>query len=98
MKASAKAVMNLGVELPNCYNSAPWGYWEDTFQIMCEEMELSKAPAVNAAIDDLDPIEQMAIHHKHLYAVFKFHRHDLEDIYQKGRDRLAVVLPQRGIY
>lgn len=76
----------------------PWGYWEDTSQLEYEAMEYGKAEAVNAAIDDLPTIQQMAVYHKHLAAVFVFKRHDLDEQYCAARQALRVVLPARSVY
>lgn len=99
MKASAENVMELGYPKKSVgLRTEPWGYWEDTFDLMCDEVEWGKAEAVNAAIDDLEQSQQMSIYHKHLYAVFRFNRLDLEHVYQAARDTLAIVLPRKAIY
>lgn len=67
------------------------------FEGMLEEMETRHAEAVNAAIQGLTPVEQCAISHVHLAAVFRG-RAPMEQTYENARYTLRVVLPQRGIY
>lgn len=99
MKEPARHVMQLGYPgRAHGLRSEPWGYWEHTFDEMCDEAEWAKADGVNAAIDSMDTQHQMSIYHKHLYAVYKFSRLDLEAIYQQARDILGVELPKRLIY
>ena len=76
----------------------PWGYWEDTAQHEYEAMEYSKAEAINAAIDELPTIQQMAVYHKHYAAVFTLKRLDLDDQYWYARQTLRVALPARSVY
>ena len=99
MKESSRHVMRLGYpgRASACHAEA-WGYWPHTADENFEKSEANKAEAINAAIDDLSSAEQMSIYHKHLYAVFRFARLDVDEVYQQARDRLAVVLPRRLIY
>ena len=73
------------------------GGYSQTFEDMVEAVDNRVAEAVNAAIEGLAPVEQCAISHTHLHAVYRF-REPVTAIYQRARDRLAVVLPARGIY
>lgn len=99
MHEPTEKVMELGYpeQATGCHVD-PWGYWEDTSALQLEAMEYAKAESVNAAIDDLEPLHRMAIHHKHLAAVFAFHRANLDDQYWEARQALRVVLPGRSIY
>lgn len=99
MRESADQVFGLGypAQATGCHVE-PWGYWEDTSQLEYEAMEYSKAEAVHAAIDDLPTLQQMAVYHKHLAAVYVFKRTDLEAEYCAARQTLRVVLPQRAVY
>jgi hypothetical protein len=99
MKASAKSEMRLGYPKKVAgFINKPAGYWEHTFGEMCDQVEEAKAEAVNAAIEDLETAQQMAVYHKHLFAVFKFERLDVESVYQKAREALAVMLPKRTVW
>ncbi len=99
MLTPAKDVMELGYPktATGCH-SEPWGYWEHTFQDECDAMEYGKAEAVNAAIDDLETLQQMAIYHRHLAAVYHFRRSNLEEVYCAARLMLGKILPSRGVY
>jgi hypothetical protein len=99
MHEPADKVMGLGYPgvATGCHGE-PWGYWEDTSQHEYEAMEYGKAEAVNAAIEDLAPMERLAVFHEHLSAVFTFKRASLEDCYYAARQTLRVWLPSRGIY
>lgn len=99
MSESPAQILGLGypAQATGCHPE-PWGYWEDTAQHEYEAMEYSKAEAVNAAIDDLPTVQQMAVYHRHLAAVFVFKRGDLELTYYEARQALRVVLPQRSVY
>lgn len=99
MRETPEKVMGLGYpsKAIGC-DEEPWGYWEHTAQEEYEAMEYGKAEAVNAAIEDLENLQRMAVHHKHLSAVFRFLRADVEDCYGAARQTLLVVLPRRGVY
>lgn len=96
MSPGAKNVMELG--FPNTAAGCVGGGYSTSFDDMVDEADSRSAEAVNAAIDSLEPIQAMAVYHKHLYAVFKFNRADLDTIYNIARDILRVVLPTKGIY
>lgn len=99
MREDSAKVLGLGYpsQAVGCH-AEPWGYWEDTAQLEYEEMEYSKAESVNAVINDLPLIQQMAVYHKHLVAVYRFKRESLEDHYCAARETLRVVLPSRSVY
>ena len=78
--------------------SKAWGYWEDTAAQEYEAMEYGLAEAVNAAIEDLEPLHRIAVHHEHLAAVFSFARADIGECYWAARQALRAVLPMRGVY
>jgi hypothetical protein len=73
------------------------GGYSQSFEDMVEAADSRAAEAVNGAIDSLKPIEQCAILHVHLHAVFRF-REPLEAIYGRAREALRVALPSRGVY
>ena len=73
------------------------GGYSNDFDTMVSDMDTRHAEAVGASIDGLSPIEQCAICHIHLGAVFKA-REPMERVYERARYNLRVVLPQRGIY
>lgn len=73
------------------------GGYSQTFDDMVEAVDARLAESVNAAIDSLPVVEQCAISHKHLWAVYRF-REPVVVVYQRARDALAIVLPARGVY
>src|SRR5687767_5402647 len=86
MRESPAVVLCLGypATATGC-RSEPWGYWEDTSEHEYQQMEYGKSETVNAVIEDLDPPQRLAIHHKHLSAVYRFVRADLEESYYAAR-------------
>lgn len=72
------------------------GYSHD-FDTMLMDMDAHHAESVNAAIDGLRPVEQCAVYHRHLAAVYRF-RLPVEVVYDQARYELRIVLPQRGVY
>jgi hypothetical protein len=73
------------------------GGYSLTFDDMVEAADQRAADAVNAAIESLRPIEQCAVTHIHLFAVYRF-REPVEHVYLAARDTLRIALPARGIY
>jgi hypothetical protein len=73
------------------------GGYSQSFDDMVEAADARSADAVNAAIESLPPIEQCAVTHVHLYAVYRF-REPVEVVYLRARETLRVALPSRGIY
>lgn len=73
------------------------GGYSNTFEDMIDESDRMYAAAVNGAIEGLRAIEQAAIYHFHLAAVYRFGR-PVDGVYENARYSLRVVLPQRGIY
>ena len=74
------------------------GGYSQTFEDMVEAGEARSAEAVNGAIESLKPIEQCAVLHYHLAAVFRFERLNVQEVYQEARYALKVGLPGRGVY
>ena len=73
------------------------GGYSNDFETMIEDADKRAAEAVGASIDDLTTIEQCAVCHIHLGAVFRG-RASMEKTYEAARYQLRVLLPQRGIY
>lgn len=82
---------------PDSATGCVGGGYSQTFEDMVEASEARTVDAVNGAIESLSPIEQCAVLHVHLYAVFRF-RESLEEVYLRARQALKIGLPQRGIY
>lgn len=73
------------------------GGYSQTFDDMLEVADARCAEAVNGAIESLSPIEQMAVNHIHLRAVYRL-REPVHLVYQRARFTLRVALPARGVY
>jgi len=73
------------------------GGYSQSFEDMVEAADARTVEAVNGAIESLSPIEQGAIVHVHLYAVFRF-REPVEEVYARARQQLKIGLPMRGVY
>lgn len=73
------------------------GGYSQTFDDMVEAADRRAADAVNGAVESLPPIEQSAVTHVHLDAVYRFEE-PMEGVYLRARDTLRVALPYRGIY
>lgn len=56
------------------------------------------AIATDAAINDLEPIESCAIHHRYLYAVWRFPRNMLDKIVSRATLRIRIALERKGLF
>lgn len=72
------------------------GGYSLTFEDLIDAADARAAEAVNGAIDSLPPIQQCAVLHVHLRAVYRFR--DLQATYRGAREALRVALPTRGVY
>lgn len=68
-----------------------------TWQDLWDAKERMQIEGVDGAVESLKPIEQCAVFHVHLYAVYRFTR-SVEHIYADALDALALALPRRGVY
>jgi hypothetical protein len=73
------------------------GGYSQTFEDMLEAADARSAEAVNGAVESLSPIEQMAVNHVHLRAVYRL-REPIHRVYSRARFTLRVALPARGVY
>lgn len=69
------------------------------FDAMCDAMERRCAVAMDALVSDLPLAEKVAVHHKHLSAVWRFNRPGatMESVYQSARENLSEGLRRKGI-
>lgn len=70
------------------------GYSTD-FESMCEEADSRSAQAMDAMIESLSAVEQAAIHHRYLHAVYRFPRGGFEQTLQQARERLIAGMSAR---
>ncbi len=68
------------------------------FDGLLEESDRTCAIALNAAIDDLPPIETAAIYHTYLYAVYRFPRGALDAALTRARAALVTKMNRKGLW
>ena len=68
------------------------------FDEMADSEERKMARNVDTIIHDLKPIEVMAIHHKYLYAVYRFPRENLADLLAGAKVKIGASLNKKGIW
>ena len=73
------------------------GGYSQSFEDMWDAKEQRQIEGVDGAVESLEPIQQCAIFHVHLYAVYRFTR-SVDHIYADALDILALALPKRGVY
>ena len=73
------------------------GGYSQSFEDMVDAADSNSAEAVNAAIDGLEGIEQAAVYHIHLEAMYGFVE-PVDCVYARARGQLRVWLPSRGVY
>ncbi|HSQ02645.1 MAG TPA: hypothetical protein VLN59_01340 [Burkholderiales bacterium] len=54
--------------------------------------------ATNAAVEDLAPIEQCAIYHQYLQAMYRFPRGNFDIVLVRAKEHLTVGLPTKGVW
>lgn len=69
-----------------------------SFDDMIETADIAAARAVDAIIDGLAPIEQVAIHHAYLAAVWRSSRVNLAAVLGRAKGKIAAGLRARGFY
>lgn len=68
------------------------------FDDMVEASDRRCAAIVNTIIDDLPSIQQMAIYHQYLAAVFHFGRADLPTLLDAARTKIGASLKAKGVW
>lgn len=75
-----------------------WASGSSDFDSMLHAADSRDAETVNAAIEDLAPVEQCSIAHIHVAAVFRSNRgENLEDVYVRARGNLSEGLRKRRV-
>lgn len=72
-----------------------WASGSSDFDSMVHAADSKESEVVNAAISDLDPIEQISISHIHLHAMWRSNRRSMEDVYLDARANLSEGLRRR---
>lgn len=79
-----------GLENYTSFDSEGWTAWE--------KLDKWTAEATNAAIESLKAIEQCAIHHCYLRAVYRFPRGNYDAVLESARERLKVALRKKNVW
>lgn len=74
------------------------GGYSQTFDDMADAADIRVAGIMDALVKSLPPMENAAIHHEYLYAVFRFSRDNFKTTLAAARLRLARWLVSRGVY
>lgn len=69
-----------------------------SFEDMCDDLDNRLAVATDAAIGDLPPAQQCAIHTAYLGAVYRFPRCNFEALLQDAKEGVAAGLRKRHIW
>ena len=68
-----------------------------SFEDLADQCDKHAARVTDASIQDLPGIEQAAVSHYHLAAVWRFNRETAEIVYDRAVDELTVVLSAKGL-
>jgi hypothetical protein len=63
-----------------------------------ENLDRELAEKTDAVIAGLTPVEQCAVHHRYLRAVYRFHRESLEDVLDRARLKIEIGLRKRDVW
>lgn len=74
-----------------------WASGSSDFDSMVHAADSKESEVVNAAISDLEAIEQIAISHVHLHAVWRTNRRSMEEVYVDARANLSEGLRRRRV-
>ena len=69
-----------------------------SFEDMCDAMDMKLARTVDAVIRDLHPTEQAVLMHTYLAAVWRFNRADAEEVLVSAKENVRVGLKRKGYY
>jgi hypothetical protein len=67
--------------------------WED----LCDSCDKVAARSTDAAVADLPGVEQAAVSHIHLAAVWRFNREPLSTVYERALISLGESLTRKGM-
>lgn len=63
-----------------------------------ENLDRELAEKTDAVIAGLTPVEQCAIHHVYLRAVYRFHREQLESVLDRAKLKIEIGLRRRDVW
>ena len=69
---------------------------EDDISDDYSHLEKERCEIIDACIDDLQPIEIAAIHHKYLYTVYRMR--DYAETLERAHTKLFTAFKKKGIY
>lgn len=67
------------------------------FESLFNGVEKQVMRAIEAAIDDLPPIQSAAIHRKYLHIQWRYPNENYGDVLDKAHDQLLLMLPKRNV-
>jgi hypothetical protein len=73
------------------------GGYNNDFDSMCEIADDRAAEAMDAMIDSLPPVQQGAVHHRHLHAVYRFPRGNFIAALELAYATLRAGMSGRGL-
>jgi len=79
-----------GLQNYTSFDSEGWTAWEN--------LDKWAAEATNAAIESLPAIEQCAIHHAYLRAVYRFPRGNYQHVLDNARLHLQTALRKKNVW
>jgi len=68
-----------------------------SFEDLADQCDKHAARVTDASIQDLPGIEQAAVSHYHLAAVWRFNRETAEIVYDRAIEELTIVLSAKGL-
>lgn len=87
-----------GLEEFDVKSASYWPTGRSTFDDMIFAADSRDAERMNACIEDLPPVEQCAVSHIHVAAVFRSNRGErVEDVYLRARGNLSEGLRRRRV-
>lgn len=63
-----------------------------------ENLDRELAEKTDAVIASLSPVEQCAIHHQYLHAVYRFQRETLDIVLGRARQKIEIGLRRRDVW
>ena len=63
-----------------------------------ENLDRGLAEKTDAVIAGLSPVEQCAIHHTYLHAVYRFQRETLDVVLTRAKQRIEIGLRRRDVW
>ncbi len=85
------------LRLPSGAAGCVGGGYSNSFDEMCQAADRNAAEIMDAMIESLVPVQQAAIHHRYLRAVFRFPRGNYEQQLDAAFTKLRAGMSGRGL-